>query len=90
MTTQHTPGPWHVTGYHVEARAGAIATVCDAGDDDTEGDANARLISAAPELLAVLREIVDPWDFHCGDGEPTPLHARARAAIAAATGEGQA
>ena len=87
MTTKHTPGPWHVTGYHVEARAGAIATVCDAGDDDTEGDANARLIAAAPELLAALQGLVATLE---GMAVHPSHYAAARAAIATATVEGQA
>lgn len=38
-------------------------------------------------LLSVLKEIVALWDHHCdahGDGTPSPLHVKARAAIAKA------
>lgn len=91
MTTTHTPGPWSATGYHVEARAGAIATVCDAGDGDTEGDANARLMAAAPDLLAALRGVMAWWADtlppHGADDEmPAHLFDAAHAAIARATG----
>ena len=37
-------------------------------------------------LLEALKGIVAMWDHHCyahGDGQPTPLHAKARAAIKA-------
>lgn len=45
--------------------------------------------AAAPEMLEALQKIVAMWDHHCaahGDGIPSPLHAKARAAIAKATG----
>ena len=97
MKIEYTPGPWHVTGYHVEARAGAIATVCDAGDGDTEGDANARLIAAAPELLAALQELVAEWDARHADEDHRTGYTLdtwgvqlARAAIATAIGDGRA
>ena len=51
--------------------------------------ANARLISAAPELLAALQWIVDHGDT--GEGGRPAYHAmrnHARAAIAKATGDG--
>ena len=60
MTTQHTPGPWHVTGYHIDAPTGTVATVCDAGDDDAQGVANARLIAAAPAMLRALQRLTHP------------------------------
>lgn len=63
MTEKHTPGPWRyvrengspTTGPHmiVGAIPGYLAEVRDCGSGDVA--ANARLISAAPELLAALR-----------------------------------
>lgn len=47
-----------------------------------EVDANARLIKAAPDLLASLVEIMDAMD----DGSDEPALVAARAAIASATG----
>jgi hypothetical protein len=60
---QHTPGPWEVWagGSHggLKVRAGSmlVATVARANLDFAF---NARLIAAAPDLLAALRNLVDP------------------------------
>lgn len=96
----HKPGPWEVCDdhpdracYHIRAKS----RVWDFGDDvatiyspgDAEADANARLIAAAPDLLAVLEEICRTWDVSNAlhhVGEPSYLHRKARAAIAKATG----
>ena len=71
--TEHTPGPWHVIEACYEAyrgshsigsvdvrvakvaRNGVIAAVL---RDDVEGEANARLIAAAPDLLEALYLLV--------------------------------
>ena len=63
MTTQHTPGPWTVD--QCPAATGAItvrpADGTEHGDTDAQPIAtvyqedHARLIAAAPELLAILR-----------------------------------
>lgn len=72
----HTPGPWTVA----PGRDGVIATV-KIGDGDrftvylgssgaptAEWNANARVISAAPDMLQALHEIAD--DCYVRDGEP--------------------
>ena len=63
---KHTPGPWtvwpdlDVTGTHDDRHsfAAGVAAICD--DDDRQGTgvaaANARLIAAAPELLAAVED----------------------------------
>lgn len=67
----HTPGPWIVTGgerlKYVEARIGngmlqevASCMLCEKGDLK----ANARLIAAAPELLAALIEANKDTQLH--------------------------
>jgi hypothetical protein len=65
--TAHTPGPWHVAPIEGAAfnniRAGAysVASVYkhigspSTMESDGQGDANASLISAAPELLEALQ-----------------------------------
>lgn len=47
------------------------------------GAANARLIAAAPELLAALQAVADYW---AGGDVPADIDAAMRAAIAKATG----
>jgi len=58
---KHTPAPWHValndrgTANEIWSYDGWVATLQPRIDD--EEDANARLIAAAPELLAALEQI---------------------------------
>ena len=68
MTKQHTPGPWDTdtsTGwvglrgnYRVIARVRRTSPH-GAADLGEEGNANARLIAAAPDLLEALRFIAE-------------------------------
>ena len=93
MQTQPTPGPWRYCktngspthGQHMIAGAkpGYLAEVRDCGSGDV-GD-NARLISAAPDLLEALRLMVDLVELAV-PFEGDTLR-RARAAIAKATGD---
>jgi hypothetical protein len=84
----HTPGPWvaETSGLPlaVTTEDGRhLATVYPSRD---EGRANARLIAAAPDLLAALRTMVDA--FNVKDIDPLVAFAsieRARAAICKAT-----
>jgi hypothetical protein len=70
--TNHTPAPWHIEfamaqggeAHHVcdsrdMSELSIIATVHFHDDEDGETKANARLISAAPELLNVLKDIAE-------------------------------
>ena len=51
----HTPGPWMVTG---QRQFGARIVTNGAGDWIADaGEADARLIASAPDLLAALEEI---------------------------------
>jgi hypothetical protein len=81
----HTPGPWHLEvepdALHVYSPVEEVVHFTDAGwDESTRAtfEANARLIAAAPDLLAALEEIAE-W----GEWESAPI---ARAAIAKAKG----
>ena len=64
MTTQYTPGPWKLSAGIVHAGGHAIASlpIGSAGTlngltNTDEVAANARLIAAAPDLLAALEHV---------------------------------
>lgn len=93
---EHTPGPWHVgeTATTIVFASDHYA-VCDAKvfhhvRDDSEPAANARLIAAAPDLLAALRLFLADERFQVTvGGNPNAVEqmlAQARAAIAKAEG----
>ena len=77
MRAVHTPGPWRasVGAGHVAIMTGpTIDTVIAYGVTSTpEGVANARLMAAAPDMLAALRRaapwlgkmIADKWHLRC-------------------------
>lgn len=94
MTTQHTPGPWHKgigngEGF-VFSDSGRTrleeggTTLYSVAQVNRGWEANARLISAAPELLAALRIAEDALDMYSG-GQSSDL-AAIRAAIDKAMG----
>ncbi len=85
MSTKHTPGPWVVNPVRAQVDA-THAPICQLlwptrmrSEDETES--NARLIAAAPELLAALDEIARDYVT------PPRLADIARAAIAKAKGQ---
>ena len=93
MTAKHTPGPWSVQdgdrvfGYST----GKPYSHClhEGIGYKTEREANARLIAAAPELLAALENAANVLaGIATGDlktiGKDSPALAQARAAIAKA------
>jgi hypothetical protein len=88
LASTHTPGPWHVSEHsaiEVNAEgARAIVELWRRGNPAQEL-ANARLIAAAPDLLAVLEAIVEDSDIFSTLDES--LLAEARAAIKKARGE---
>jgi hypothetical protein len=93
----HTPGPWH----HSRLRSAGPAPGCCIGAENNsnvalvhhealdrgrqETLANARLIAAAPDLLATLEALLAK--VHCGTALECPLCDAARAAIAKAKGD---
>ena len=94
----HTPGPWlHkrdgvvVGGSEIQLPRGKVqqqvAMCCVI--DDGERDANARLIAAAPELLAFAQTYLEHYQSEDGMYSAKHYARMAQAAIAAATG-GQA
>lgn len=105
MSAKHTPGPWQIHSDQapycctivgdidgpLESGELVYTTVCDVADNDYF-EANARLISSAPDLLEALRDAIDAvkvfhgpeaWDIYW---EHSPECKRWRAAIAKATG----
>jgi hypothetical protein len=87
--SKHTPGPWKaddkgkavfipLRAHHCEQLGIQVGFV--SWEDDKESLANARLIAAAPEMLAALQDLCDTLG-ECGMTE------KARAAIAKAEGE---
>ena len=90
MSTQdleHTPGPWEADGFEVyafeecEYHPVADCTPTKSCREKYIGEANARLVSAAPDMLEALILCI------YGDIEDTVDHLlKAKAAIAKATG----
>jgi len=95
---RHTPGPWVIDAndrYHVESPDGSalpwsIATISgSAGPGTNRSEANARLIAAAPDLLAALEKLLSYNEAIMADRinyRPEDHASVARAAIAKATG----
>ena len=94
--SDHTPGPWTIGRFpqsddrvYISGRTWQnFAEVCShaSGFDQPEAAANARLIAAAPELLAAVRAFVQ-WDEGNQSGRALNDAIRtARAALARAEG----
>ena len=96
-TLNTTPGPWYVEGHCVMVNKperaflhdGAPETICEmySSVSPMETTANAKLIAAAPELLAALTAFIAPWS-RGGDWEQHinyETYSRGREAIAKAT-----
>ena len=81
----YTPGPWKATASNgiVAADGKSVAAISSNSSRNwSVKQANARLISAAPDLLASLEALARHWD------KPAPEDViNARAAIAKAKGE---
>ena len=88
MKTHHTPGPWLTVtrGSNQIVQIGTDCFVTSTNLDRPMGDANARLIGSAPDLLAAL-ELAIPMIDRYAAGSATVLDTM-RSAIAAARGEG--
>lgn len=71
--TKHTPGPWQFNGPEIYApnfrgvrkHHYDVARVLHVMDD--EGEANARLIAAAPDMLQMLRDVDAHFAAHFGE-----------------------
>lgn len=92
----HTPGPWKLrlgTGvqydYIIETKAGALVAAYPhyIGATKKATKANARLMAAAPDLLAVVKELEESAAYWGEYDVPLGIVDRLRSAIAKATGE---
>lgn len=98
---KHTPGPWHafrigegmLGSYTVRSadNPGIASVPMVQPGGDGVGRLNARLIAAAPELLAALEGLME-WEDEIAANlglhtNPVPLMAKARAALTKARGE---
>ena len=97
METKHTPGPWRISTanpFAVNTSEAGIATAhgIDAANyseffpSTEQAKANARLIAAAPELLEALLALEEVDGFKGWHHTYDEACAKARAAIAKATG----
>lgn len=94
----HTPGEWRdddtgaiyvIIGERRELLADAYPMDADRSFKNLQQRANARLIAAAPELLAALQGVVEFWDAITMEDSVNTLHVQAREAIAKATGSAE-
>lgn len=91
MSGKHTPGPWIVLGkkgdgYDImDGNMDPIASIKDDWADECEGEANANLITAAPELLTIAEAVL--CQEKDGMDRSEWILQASRAAIAKAKGE---
>jgi hypothetical protein len=89
----HTPAPWYALAEGVTDAAIGYRAIIDSDgytvcNPSPMGEANARLIAAAPDLLNALDGLLDYLrDYDADYPEAAPIFGKARAAIAKATGE---
>ena len=82
MEHKHTPGPWSINGNKIDGNGYHIVSVN--SHRTSEGEANARLIAAAPELLEIVKSILadDMMQYL-----PAEYIEKIRSSIAKATGQ---
>ena len=91
MSAKHTPAPWTVSGKQVKSidhgKRYTVATANNPKFTDEANASNARLIAAAPDLLAALQMVNRIWSHdQTANLAPDSPVAIVRAAIAKATG----
>ena len=93
--TEHTPGPWKIiknttnNDIGIKCDLGGVIVKTISGYSESEANANAALIAAAPELLAAAKQINADINkqFHGGRAENYLAHCNAlTAAILKAEG----
>jgi len=97
METKFTKGEWKRTETGIMSKDGLLISQCwygnksdsfgnlDAVPSHQEYVGNSKLIAAAPELLEVLCDLVNEFDFQNEKGFHNPLIEKAREAINKAT-----
>ncbi len=98
MTHTHIPGPWHIGKRAADVaiygpKGEEVAEILGFFNDDDENKANARLISAAPDLLGAAQLLLSQYDsstdFTMGGDLTNEPFLMAREAIAKAIGRGE-
>jgi hypothetical protein len=94
MSASHTPGPWVINREQEEILYGKLSVEDKSGyfiaqvDEGQNQEANARLIAAAPTMLAALQAVLaDCWDGDTDSCLELEVGKQLRAAIDLATGE---
>lgn len=89
----HTPGPWRIervatlkSEWSIDDEYGEPIAITMPRLDEDQEDANARLIAAAPDLLAALEMLADHAPSVFAGFRPADAYEQARAAIAKAKG----
>lgn len=86
--SKHTPGPWELgaSGRVFTREDGLLTDICQVHGQDVERRwiPNAKLISAAPDLLEACRKMMAAWESAIDIEEDDAIEA-IRAAIARAT-----
>ncbi len=82
---KHTPGPWrsHGAGGEIHGNSRVVATMCWCSGMHDEDEANARLVEAAPDLLAALRSLLRDRPY----GQSSRKWLAAHAAVSKAIGK---
>lgn len=88
--SQHTRGPWEISKHGTPAYAPQYGVYAEGRQTDhvivtgDHAEADARLIAAAPDLLAACRNLADAFELLLADDTDNPRYVAARAAIAKA------
>ncbi len=87
--TKHTPGPWAIreTATNIAVIGANNETLFHEYKGNTVVKEDARLIAAAPDLLAALRDMVNTLTDGPDESDIARVFNVSRAAIAKATGE---
>lgn len=95
-SNKHTPGPWSVRFFKSKSHKvsaptwESLAVVYGNVDDkefDAEGRANARLVAAAPDLLADVKALLNLLDYVRLDADGMKAFRQARTHVAKAEGD---